>query len=77
MSKTKFEKIREQQKKGRNKEILYRVKEIFKYDNEEVTEDLRYIVTQLHIFGKMGVNDIEKLIPRGYKIVEVNNNDNI
>lgn len=69
--KTRFEKIREQQKKARNKEILYRVKEIFKHDNEEVTEDLRYIVTKLHVFGKMGVDDINKLIPRGYEIVEV------
>ena len=75
MNKTKFEKIKEQQKKARNKEIIWRVKEIFKYDNEEVTEDLRYIVTKLHIFGKMGVNDIDKLLPKGYKIVEATENE--
>lgn len=75
MRKTKFQRIKEQQKKARNKEIIWRVKKIFKYDNEEVTKDLEYIVTQLHIFGKMGINEIKKLLPRGYQIIEENENE--
>lgn len=70
MKKTKYERIKEKQKKARNEEILYRVKKLFNsYDNDKICEILKDIIIQLDTFGS--IRQIEKYIPQGYQIVEI------
>lgn len=77
MKKTKFEKIKEQQKKARNKEILYFVEQIFKYKGEGVNNLLKDIVTNLHIFGYLSPENLQKLLAPCYKIVEANTGNEV
>lgn len=70
MKKTKFEKIKKQQKKARNKEITYRIDKLFKYGADEAVEILKDVVEQLHIFGYLHPKDMEKHLLPGYKIIE-------
>ena len=77
MKKTKFEKIKEQQKKARNKEILYRVNELFKYEAEGAINILKDVVTQLHMYGYLYPKDMQKHLLPGYKIVEATTNKEV
>lgn len=76
MSKTEFEKIIEQQKKARNKEILYRVNKILKYDKKETINILLDIVTLFHQQEPKYLypQDIIQHFPPGYKIIDTINN---
>lgn len=68
--KTKYERIKEKQKKARNEEILYQVKRLFNsYDDDKICEILKDIIIQLNTFGS--IRKIEKYIPQGYKLVEI------
>lgn len=83
MSKTKFDKIIGQQKKARNKEILYRVEQILYYDKTTTINILLDIVTLLHQQEPSYLHpfDVIKHFPPGYKIIdealdnEVTNNE--
>lgn len=77
MKKTKFEKIKEQQEKARNKEILYRVEEILKYKPDITSDLLLEAVKQLHIYGYVLPDKLQKLLLPGYKIIEIATNNEV
>lgn len=77
MRKTKFEKIKEQQKKARDKGILWRVKHILEYDNEKVVETLIDVIYDLHYHLRISSETINKHLKPFYKLVETNPEDEV
>lgn len=68
--KTKFEKIQEQRKKARNKEILFRVDAILNYKSNAVIDVLEDIVKNLQLYNYLYPEDMEKHLLPGYKIID-------
>lgn len=77
MRKTKFEKIKEQQKKARNKDIIWSVKHILEYDSEKVVEILKDVIYDLHYCRSISPGTINKHLDPWYKLIKTTPNNEV